>query len=282
MVEAMVVEAWGWRGTVQAMTDELDVFLRAHASDTTLAAVLYAGGEALWRQLHPVPPADRSWGRFLVAMGEVAAERLGDDAAAALWFRRCLEAEPVHRDAEACVAAGYGQGVLWERSGDPGRALPAYRAAAAEGFRCGTIVPATLRAAVAAVRLGFQRAQALGEADAALAKQAWLGWTWLHLHDPAVLDPGLVEELARQMCAFLLPEDDPTALAGRWRGWPPHALGIWRDADPGCLVALYGCAAAASRRFGANLAEADGYGLLAVAATTAAAGREQALEYSDK
>lgn len=244
------------------MLQRLDAFLAAHASATALAAPLYAGGEAVWEQLRPAPPADPRWGRFLVAMGEVAAERLGDDAAAAVWFRRCLDGEARHRDAEACVAAGYGQGVLWERAGDPARALPAYRAAAIEGCRLALARPATLRAATAAVRLAFARAQQLEEADLALAKQAWLGWTWLHIHEPSAIDPPLAEELGRQLCAFLLPED-PTRLAGLWRDLPPPALGDWRDDDPRCLRALFALAAAAADRFLADEGGGEGYRLLA-------------------
>jgi len=199
-------------------------------------------------------------------MGEVAAERLGDDAAAARWFRRCLDAESVHHDVEACVAAGHGQGVLWERAGELARALPAYRAAAAEGFRCTSVSPPTLRAAVAAVRLGFQRAEALSDADAGLAKQSWLGWTWLHLHEPDAIDEALARELGRQICSFLLPEDDPTGLAATWRNWPPHALGAWRDSDPACLRALFQLAATAADQHLADEGGGESYRLLAAAA----------------
>lgn len=244
------------------MPQRLDAFLAAHASATALATQLYAGGERLWEQLRAAPPADPRWGRFLVAMGEVAAERLGDDAAAAGWFRRCLDAEPLHREAEACVAAGHGQGVLWERAGDPARALPAYRAAAAEGFRLGVVRPATLRAAAAAVRLAFARAQRLTEADLVLAKQAVLGWTWLLVHEPAAIDAMLADELGRQLCAFILP-DDPTRLAAVWRSLPPQALGDWRGDDPRCLRALFTVAASAADRFLADEGGGDGYRLLA-------------------
>lgn len=249
------------------MADALDAFLAAHAAPQAVAAVLYARGEELWSSLRAAPPADARWGRFLVAMGEVAAERLGDDAAAAAWFRRCLDAEAAHRDPEACVAAGYGQGVLWERAGAPDRALPAYRAAAGEGFRCAVLRPATLRAAAAAVRLAFDRAGRLSEPELALLKQAWLGWTWLHAHERGALDPGLEDELGRQLCAFLLPEDDPARLAGAWRGLPPHALGGWRDGDPACLRALFQLAARAADAFLADEGPEPGaaYRLLAAA-----------------
>jgi len=221
----------------------------------------------LWECHRSVPPAGAVWGRFLVAMGEVAAERLGDDAAAARWFRRCLDAEPVHRDVEACVAAGHGQGVLWERAGDLIRAIPAYRAAAAEGFRCASVTPPTLRAAVAAIRVGFQRAETLTDADASLAKQSWLGWTWLHLHEPGAIDDALAQELGRQLCSFLLPEDDPTRLAACWRDWPPHVLGGWRDTDAACLLALFQLAATAADQHLADEGGGESYRLLAAAAS---------------
>jgi hypothetical protein len=249
---------------------QLDAFLAAHASTIALAPVLYARGEALWDQLRASPPDDARWGRFLAAMGEVAAERLGDDRAAAAWFRRCLDAEPAHRDAEACVAAGHGQAVLWERAGEALRALPAYRAAASEGLRCAAIAPVTVRAACSAVRLGFDRTGRLDEGDARLAKQAWLAWTWLAERRPDALasvgdDPG------RLLCALLLPEDDPAALAGRWRSWPPHAIdapdGAWRDGDRACLRGLFTLAAAAADRHLADEGPEPGapYRLLAAA-----------------
>lgn len=251
--------------------DALDAFLRVHAAREGVPSRLYAGGEALWQQLRGRPPADRRWGAFLAAMGETACERLGDDTSAAAWFRRCLEAEPVHRDPEACTVAGYGQGVLWERSGDASRALPAYRAAAGEGFRCASITPATLRAATAAVRVGFDCHGRLDPGDAALAKQAWLGWTWLAEASPAAIDDRTAEELGRILCAFLLPEDDPGLLAGAWRGWAPHHVatgsGPWRDDDPRCLHRLFLAAAAAADRFLADEGPARGapYRMLAAA-----------------
>jgi hypothetical protein len=254
------------------MAEALDAFLTAHAARQSVHAVLYAGGERLWESLRADPPSDARWGRFLVAMGEVAAERLHDDGAAARWFRRCLDAEPVHRDAESCVAAGYGQGVLWERSGDALRALPAYRAAAAEGFRCAVIAPATLRAAGAAVRVAFQRSERLTAEDAALAKQMWLAWTWLQVHAPETIDPPLADELGRQLCAFLLPEDDPVRLAGIWRTWQPHQIatlhGGWSDGEGRCLQALFKLAAGAADRFLADEGAEPGlpYRLLAEAA----------------
>jgi hypothetical protein len=244
---------------------ELDAFLRAHAQRETVAVALYAAGDALFQRLSGSPPADPRWGRFLVAMGEVAAERLDDGDAAARWFRRCLDQESVHRDAEACVAAGFGQGVLWERAADLGRALPTYRAAAAEGLRCLVMRPATVRAASAAVRLGFERAGALQPGDAALAKQAWLVLTWLHHNEPAAIDEVLIEEAGRQLCAFLLPEDDPTRLAALWRAWTPHAVGDWTDGSPACLAALFAIAARAADRHLPDEGGGAAYRLLAEA-----------------
>lgn len=225
-------------------------FLEAHAQDQRIPTQLYAQGEGLWQA---APAADHRWGAFLVAMGELAAESLGDDGAATVWFRRCLESEPAHHDTEACVVAGYGLAVIHERADEPARALAAYRDAASEGFRCACPVPATLRAATAAIRLGFARTERLDDTDRILAKQAWLGWTWLQCIDPAAVDASLADDLGRSLCAFLLPEDDPASLAGAWRAWPPHAIatsqGPWRDHDRDCLRSLFTCAAAAAQRF---------------------------------
>ncbi|MEK7414595.1 MAG: hypothetical protein AAB263_14875, partial [Planctomycetota bacterium] len=190
---------------------------------------------------------------------------------AALWFRRCLDAEGVHRDAEACTAAGFGQGVLWERQEHTDRAYAAYAAAASEGFRCAVIAPVTLRAAVAAVRLGFARADMLTASDAVLAKQAWLSWTWLSLNDRDAVEAELGSELGRQLCALLLPDDDPALLAGVWRSWSPASIatssGVWRDNDPACLRALFTVAAVAADTFlvNENPSLGDAYRLLATA-----------------
>ncbi|HAT10303.1 MAG TPA: hypothetical protein DCS97_06860, partial [Planctomycetes bacterium] len=151
-------------------------------------------------------------------------------------------------------------------------ALPAYRAAATEGFRCLVMRPATVRAASAAVRLGFDRAGALQPGDAALAKQAWLVLTWLHSNEPAAIDPVLIEEAGRQLCAFLLPEDDPTRLAAVWRAWPPHALGDWNDASPACLAALFALAARAADHHLSDEGGGAAYWLLAEAARGKAEG----------
>ena len=80
------------------------------------------------------------------------------------------------------------------------------------------------------------------------------------------MDGALADELGRQLCALLLPEDDPTRLAETWRAWPPHALDGWRDGDPACLRALYALAAAAADRHLADEGGGEPYRLLAAAA----------------
>lgn len=225
----------------------LDAFLAAHAQQQTVPVHLYAQGEALHQRLSSAPPALPAWGRFLVAMGELASTHLGDDAAASRYFLAALTGAARHGDHEAAVTAGYDQGVLQERRGAVAMALAAYRAAATEGFRLGVLVPNTLRAAAAAVRLGYASTGTLEPRDAALAKSAWLGWTWLRHHTPDRLDAPLMTELGRQLCAFLLPEDDPAQLTTAWRAWPPHALGTgdgdWRDDQPQTLIGLFAIAA---------------------------------------
>ncbi|MBA3686419.1 MAG: hypothetical protein H0W72_14435, partial [Planctomycetes bacterium] len=62
----------------------------------------------------------------------------------------------------------------------------------------------------------------------------------------------------RLLAALLLPEDDPTTLAARWRAWPPHhadADPAWLDGDPRCLGELYRAAAQAAQ---AHLADEGG------------------------
>lgn len=229
----------------------LDAFLAAHAQGG-VATVLYARGEELHRRLAGAPPALPAWGRFLVAMGELAAERFDDPATASRYFLAALQGVHQHGDHEAAVTAGYDQGVLAERLGRGPQARAAYRAAAGEGFRVGCLTANTLRAAAAAVRLHFAEYGDLREV-AALAKQGWLGWLWLRTADPAALDADLEHELGRQLAALLLPEDDPGLLAAAWRAWAPGALalpdgGRWRDDDPRCLDALFAAAAEAADR----------------------------------
>jgi len=234
----------------RAPGDQLAAFLEAHAQHLAVPAALFAKGQELHRRLADAPPPDPAWGRFLVAMGELAAEELGDPAAASRFFLAALQGAERHRDYQAAVTAGYNQGVLLERRGSHALALAAYRAAAGEGFRLGVLAANTLRAAGAAVRLHFAEHGDLG--DPALAKQAWFGWLWLRAHDPGQLDAALDDLLGLQLCALLLPEDDPGTLAARWRHWPPYRLltpsGWWEDGDPGCLEQLFAAAAEAADR----------------------------------
>ena len=227
--------------------DLLDAFLLAHAKVEAVPAMLYVRGEELYQRLAAAPPAHPAWGRFLVAMGQLAADTMDDSAAASRYFLQALQGVARHGDHEAAVTAGYNQGVLQERRRHLAHALAAYRAAASEGFRCGAVNANTLRAATAAVRLRFAEDGELGDV-APLAKQAWLGWLWLRLQDPAQLDDALVEELSRQLAALLLPEDDPGLLMVAWRSWAPTHValpdgGAWTDADLQCRDELFAAAA---------------------------------------
>jgi hypothetical protein len=73
---------------------------------------------------------------------------------------------------------------------------------------------------------------------------------WLRARDPGQLDAALEDMLGLQLCALLLPEDDPGTLALRWRQWPPYRLltpdGWWEDGDPSCLEQLFAAAALAA------------------------------------
>jgi hypothetical protein len=230
--------------------DLLDAFLAAHAKVEAVPAMLYVRGEELYHALNAKPPAHPAWGRFLVAMGQLAADTMDDSAAASRYFLQALQGVGKHGDHEAAVTAGYNQGVLQERRRHLAHALAAYRAAASEGFRCGALNANTLRAATAAVRLRFAEDGDLGDV-APLAKQAWLGWLWLSVNDAAQLDATLVEELSRQLAALLLPENDPGLLMAAWRSWAPSSVplpdgGNWHDADPACRDALFTVAAEAA------------------------------------
>jgi hypothetical protein len=228
----------------------LDAFLQVQAQGTALPLQLYTRGEELYQRLAATPPRLPQWGRFLVAMGALAANELDDPAAASRFFLTCLQGAEHHGDHEAAVTAGYNQGVLQERRRNPSHARAAYRAAAQEGFRLGVVAGNTLRAATAAIRLAFAEQEALDAAHAVLAKQAWLGWLWLRLAQPEQIDRELERELGRQLCALLLPEDDPTLLAGAWRAWSPHTLatasGSWLDGHPVCVQELFAVAALAA------------------------------------
>jgi len=230
--------------------DLLTAFLAAHAKVEAVPAMLYVRGEELYHLLAGDPPAHPTWGRFLVALGQLAAEQMDDSAAASRFFLQALQGVARHGDHEAAVTAGYNQGVLQERRRHLAHALAAYRAAASEGFRCGAVTANTLRAATAAVRVRFAEDGDLGDL-APLAKQAWLGWLWLRDHDADQLDAPLVEELTRQLAALLLPEDDPGQLMAGWRAWAPTTLLLpdgkyWQDGDPACRDALFAAAAEAA------------------------------------
>jgi hypothetical protein len=230
----------------------LEAFLLAHAKVEAVPAMLYVRGEELYQRLKDAPPAHPLWGRFLVAMGQLAAEAMDDPAAASRYFLHALQGVAKHGDHEAAVTAGYNQGVLQEKRRHLAHALAAYKAAASEGFRCGAITANTLRSAAAAVRLRFAEDGDLGD-TAPLAKQAWLGWLWLRRNDPAQLDAALTEELSRQLAALLLPEDDPGLLMAAWRGWAPASVPLtdgttWEDASSACRDELFAAAAEAADR----------------------------------
>ncbi len=225
----------------------LTAFLQVHAQHSAVPVQLYARGEELYQRLAANPPAIPAWGRFLVALGSLAANDLDDAAGASRYFLTCLHGAERHGDHEAAVTAGYNQGVLQERRHNPTHARAAYRAAASEGFRLHVITAATIRSAAAAVRLWFAEYEDLDAQHRTLAKQAWLGWLWLRIAQPEQLDRDLIRELSRQLCALLLPEDDPAQLAGCWREWAPHLLetvnGPWSDCQPACLRELFAAAA---------------------------------------
>lgn len=228
----------------------LDAFLQVHAQRTAAPVQLYARGEELYQRLSAAPPAIPQWGRFLVALGSMAADDFDDAAAASRYFLSCLQGVDRHGDHEAAVTAGYDQGVLQERRRNPSHARAAYRAAASEGFRLQCITANTVRAAVGAVRLHFAEYETLDAQHQILTKQAWLAWLWLRIAQPEQLDRELCRELGRQLCAFLLPEDNPGELAPRWRAWAPTELatsaGAWRDGQPACLTELFAVAAEAA------------------------------------
>ncbi|MBA2480118.1 MAG: hypothetical protein H0V44_05600 [Planctomycetes bacterium] len=240
----------------------LDAFLQVHAQDSAVPAALFARGEELHRSLTTAPPAIPAWGRFLVALGHLAAESCDDPAAASRYFLQALKEVDRHGDHEAAVTAGYDQGVLQEKRGNLVHARAAYRAAASEGFRLRVVEANTLRAAAAAVRLHFAEYERLDAKASALAKSAWLGWLWLRRASPERIDADLASELGRLLAALLLPEDDPAELAPRWRAWPPSLLsvpdGSWHDHDPACLVELFAAAAVAADQHLADEGAAPG------------------------
>lgn len=227
----------------------LAAFLRAHALPEAVPAVLLAQGEALYERLAPHPPAIPEWGRFLVALGQLAADLAEDPVTASRYFLRAVADLPRHTALAAAVTAGYNQGVLFERSGRTPHARAAYAASAELGLAHAPPEPAALRATLALARLDLAAEEALPERSAGLLKQAWLAW--LVWSGPA-LPMDLTEELQRALCAFLLPEDDPLLLAHRWRSWPPPtspAAPGSSDGDMRVLQALFAHSAVAADRF---------------------------------
>lgn len=227
----------------------LAAYLRVHAQGAPSPAALFAKGEAVYERLRRQPPATGDWGRFLVAQGELAAEHLGDAGLASRYFRAALESVAAHGDNDVAVTAGFNQGVIHERRGNRALAVAAYAAAAGEGFRLCVASPSTLRAALAAIRLAWDETETLHDQQRAMLKQTWLLWLWLRSRNEA-MPADLTSELGRMLAAFLLPEDDPAALAARWRAWSPHRLDpgpeAWTDSDPACLKELYRAAIAAA------------------------------------
>jgi hypothetical protein len=223
---------------------QLDAFLAAHALGAP-AAMLYGRGEALHAACAANPPAVPAWGRFLVALGALAAEGLGDDAAAGRWFQAALSGTPRHGDGEAAITAGYNLGVLHERRQRPALAVAGYRAAIDVAVQHALAVPAALRAVAAlAYQLGDDD---LTAADARRFKLGWLLWFRLEHDQPTTIDAGLRNDLERTLAVRLLDPEHPDALAAEFRAWPGDRLDDgWRDGDAPVLTALYRHAAAAA------------------------------------
>ncbi len=226
---------------------QLTAFLTVHAQGAPLPAALYGKGEVLWRDLRETPPPGPLWGRFLVALGELAAEHLHDERAAYGHFHAALTHAQATADAEVGAAAAFNLGVMAERKQDLPRAHRIYLEATAAVARHGTWTAPALRCAEGLARLAIDRTDTLDRVtEAPLVKQAWLAWL---LGGPIDgLDADLDDRLTRTIAALLLPEDDPTQLATRWRAWPPHTLGPHRDDSPECLLALYAAAIRAAER----------------------------------
>jgi hypothetical protein len=224
---------------------QLQAFLTVHARGAPLPAALYAKGETLWRELRETPPTSSDWGRFLVALGELAAEHLHDQRAAYGHFQAALASVAVHGDSEVGTAAAYNLGVLLERRQDFARARQAYAIAGASAARAGSWSTSTLRCAEGAARLAIHVDDALHADEAALLKQAWLAW----FSGVEGLDPDLDDRLLRTLAAVLLPEEDPATLFSVWRNWPPDRIDDdRRDDDPRCLLALARAAVRAAER----------------------------------
>ncbi len=231
------------------LEQELGAFLRAHALPQAVPAVLMAEGEALYRRCAPHPPAIPQWGRFLVALGQLAAEAMDDANAAGRYFLRAVADYPRHGDAEAAITAGYDQGVLFERAGRQVHAIAAYQAAADLGLQHPPPTANALRPAMAQVRLNMATSGELDPGSRANLKRAWLAWLALR-QERTPLDAELVAELERSLCAFLLPEDDPLSLAAVWQAWPPSSCpalpGSLHDGSAAMLAQLYAASAEAA------------------------------------
>lgn len=217
----------------------LNAFLSVHAQGAPVPPALYAQGEAVWRDLRETPPPGPVWGRFLVAMGELAADHVHDARAAFTLLHAALERAQATADAEVGAAAAFNLGVLAERKQDLARARLIYREGAEAVARHGTWTAPALRCVERLVSVALHLEDRLSKAEQTLLKQAWLAW-FAGVDD---VDAELDSRLLRTLAACLLPEDDPTALAERWRAWPPHALDDQRRDDaPTCLLALYAAA----------------------------------------
>lgn len=250
--------------------DLLDAFLAAHAGGLAVPIDLYLRGQGLHDHLTNRPPGDPRWGRFLVALGTLAAEHLADNGAAEAHFRRALADLPYHGDGESAITAGYDLGVLRRRAGDAIGARQAWMAAARAGLRQGVLCANLLRAALAALDMALDDGHDPDPDTRALAKQTWLAWLWLRRQaDDASIDSGLADGLRRTLAVLLLPED-PLTLAASWRTWMPALVptptGVWRDSDPSCLAELFSAAAEAASLRPATTPDISAYHHLAAAA----------------
>lgn len=242
------------------MPARLQAFLTVHAQGAPLPAALYAKGEAVWRDLREHPPAGPDWGRFLVAMGQLAADHLHDERAAFTWFRSALEHTRHHGDAEVVCAATYDLAVLLERKGSLDQARSACRQAAQQAAGAGAWSAATLRCIESLVRLGVEAGAEPEAGDLGLLKQAWNVWLGGNIDG---IDADLAVRLRRTLAAFLV-TDDPTLLLERWQTWEPADATVQpatliaacaeavreHCADEGDLIGAYALFAEAARRSG--------------------------------
>lgn len=232
----------------------LTAFLTVHAQGAPLPAALYAKGDALWQDLREHPPVSPLWGRFLVAMGELAINHLEDGRAAFGFFQSALLSVRDHGDAEVGATAGYNLAAMTERRGDSAKARTAYRETAHSASQAGSWCLAAIAASEAAARLAIERDDALVPEEAGLLKQAWMAW---FSGPPSGTGPALpadlTDRLQRSLAALLLPEDDPSLLAEHWCRWPPHTCHLGdttlHDHDPALITALYNQAILAAENY---------------------------------